>query len=147
LTWKASNYAKRERVAGDLKRSASWYADHAENTVSKLQQAYLKKYQSQEYDYFSNASQRPQDVSNNGFGSRVSSLFRGWWEDWQGPFEGGITGITHGFQLGLRNRPTALAFDEDCRDAVMCLNKLRSSRVEILEQGYDVSEILCYDIH
>jgi ATP-dependent exoDNAse (exonuclease V) beta subunit len=76
LIWKRSNDWDRKRVEGDLKRSASEYADHAENTLSKLQQEYLKKYQSQEYDTFADASQRPQD---------------------------GNVDITHGFQLGLLN--------------------------------------------
>lgn len=31
-----SNFWKRERVEGDLKRSTSGYADHSENTISKL---------------------------------------------------------------------------------------------------------------
>jgi hypothetical protein len=141
------NYRKRKRVQEELKRSTSSYADHAENTISKLQQAYLKKYQSQQDDYFAEASQRHQDVPNNGFGSGVSSLFRGWWEDWQVPSEEGITGVTHGFQLGSLNLPTALVFDDDCREAVTRLNKLRLFRTKILEDGYDVSDILCYDIH
>jgi hypothetical protein len=115
--------------------------------VSKFQQEYLKKHQSQQYDSFSDASQRPKDVPNNGFGSRVSSLFRGWWDDSQVPSEEGITDVTHGFQLGLLNRPTALVFDDDCREAVSRLSKLRLFRVLILEQGYDVSDTLCFDIH
>ncbi|KAN0140317.1 Rho GTPase activation protein [Lactarius tabidus] len=57
-----SNYTKRERVEGELKRSASAYADHAESTVSKLQQEYLKRHQSKEYYDFADASQRPQDA-------------------------------------------------------------------------------------
>jgi hypothetical protein len=141
------NDRKRKRVEDDLKRSTSAYADHAENTISKLQQAYLKKYQSQQYDYFSDASQNPQDVPNNGFVSRVSSLVRGSWEDWQIPSEEGITDFTHGFQLGLLNRPTALVFDDDCREAVSCLNKKRLFRAKILEDGYDVSDILYYGFH
>lgn len=48
------------------------YADHAENKISKLQQAYLKKYATE-------ASQRPEDVWNKKF--RVSTLFRGRRED------------------------------------------------------------------
>jgi hypothetical protein len=120
LIWKRSNYTKRERVEGELKRSASAYADHAESTVSKLQQEYLKRHQSKEYDDFADASQRPQD---------------------------GIADIIHGFQLGLLNRPTALAFDDDCREAVFRLSRLRLFRVLILEEGYDVSDILCFDIH
>jgi hypothetical protein len=107
----------------------------------------LKKYHSQQYVDFADASQRPQDVPNNGFGSMVSSLFRGWWDDSQGPSEEGITDVTRGFQLGLLNRPTVLAFDDECREAVTDLNKLRLFRAEMLKTGYDVSEILCYDIH
>ncbi|KAN0140318.1 Rho GTPase activation protein, partial [Lactarius tabidus] len=94
-----SNDWDRKRVEGDLKRSASEYANHAENTLSKLQQEYLKKYRSQEYDTFADASQRPQD-----------------------------------------GNPTALAFDDDCREAVTGLNKLRLFRAEMLESGYDLLE-------
>jgi hypothetical protein len=146
LIWKRLNDRKRERVEHDLKRSTSGYADHAEHTISKLQQAYLKKYQSQQYDYLADASQHPQDVPNDGFGSRVSSLFRGWWEDWQVPSEEGIADVAHRFRLGLLNRPTALVFDDDCREAVTQLNKKRLFRTKILEDGYDVSDNLCFDI-
>ncbi|KAI9456966.1 Rho GTPase activation protein [Lactarius psammicola] len=41
---KESNDKTRKRVEEDLKKSAAKYADHAENTISKLQQAYLEKY-------------------------------------------------------------------------------------------------------
>ncbi len=34
----------RKRVEKDLEESAAKYADYAENTILKLQQAYLKKY-------------------------------------------------------------------------------------------------------
>ena len=33
-----------KQIEGNLKESAAEYADHAENSVSKLQQAYFKKY-------------------------------------------------------------------------------------------------------
>ncbi|KAH9007776.1 Rho GTPase activation protein [Lactarius deliciosus] len=51
-------------IEEDLKESAAEYADHAENTVSKLQQAYFKKYHPR-------------------FGVRTSTLFRGRQEDLQ----------------------------------------------------------------
>ncbi|KAI9431835.1 hypothetical protein BJY52DRAFT_1133017 [Lactarius psammicola] len=44
-TFKASQERlAREGIEGNLKESAAEYADHAENSVSKLQQAYFKKY-------------------------------------------------------------------------------------------------------
>ena len=62
----------------DLNLSASCYAAYAENKISKLQQAYLRKYQPQRY----------RDLR----------------EDWQGlasePSEEGIANVTHAFQLG-----------------------------------------------
>ena len=59
--------------------------------------------------------------------------------------EEGIADIIHWFQLGLPNFPSELAFDDDCRAAVFELNNLRLMRVENLGDGYDVSDILCYD--
>ena len=41
---KESKVGIRERVEEGLKESAAKYAHYAENTISKLQQAYLKKY-------------------------------------------------------------------------------------------------------
>jgi hypothetical protein len=54
---------------------------------------------------------------------------------------------TDGFQLGTLNQPSALVSDDDCREAVSDLNKWRLYRAEILEEGYDVSDIICYDIY
>ncbi|KAI9460478.1 Rho GTPase activation protein [Lactarius psammicola] len=43
-TLKETEDQKRERIEEDLNKSAANYADYAENTISKLQQAYFKKY-------------------------------------------------------------------------------------------------------
>jgi hypothetical protein len=61
----------------DLKESAASYADHAENTISKLQEAYLKKYHPLEYSRSNKASQPPEDVRNKRFGGKASALLRG----------------------------------------------------------------------
>ena len=60
----------------DLKESAVKYAEHAENKISRLQQAYLKKYRSRQH-----AAGSP----NNNFGGRVSALFRGRRDDLREP--------------------------------------------------------------
>jgi hypothetical protein len=81
--------------------TAANYADHAENEISKLQQAYLKKYYPQ---HSTEDSQHPQDVQNNRFGGNASGLIRGRREDLREPepakpaqSEEGIADITHGF--------------------------------------------------
>ncbi|KAH9007773.1 hypothetical protein EDB83DRAFT_2193921, partial [Lactarius deliciosus] len=43
-TLKKTKDETRKRIEEDLKESAAQYANYAENTISKLQQAYLKKY-------------------------------------------------------------------------------------------------------
>ena len=95
----------------DLDVSASRYADHAENRVSQLQQAYLKKYQPQQYDYSANVLQRPQDdpgPSFERFGSIMRSALYDLPESWQGsgfesanaaPSKEGIADIAHEIQL------------------------------------------------
>jgi hypothetical protein len=52
-----------------------------------------------------------------------------------------------GLQLGLLNQTSVLVSEDDCREAVLDLNKLRWVRAEDLGDGYDVSDILCYDIY
>ena len=133
------------RTKRNLEKSALLYADHAENKVSNLQQAYLRKYQSQQYAYSANVSPRPQDIPSKRFGSRVPALF----------LVGGkllsllmkVVHVTYGFQLGLRDKPSASALEDDCREAVAGLNICRLFRAESLRDGYDVSDILCYDIY
>jgi hypothetical protein len=89
--WKESNDETRRRIEGDLKSSAAKYVDHAENTISKLQQAYLKKY-SQPYAH--------SDVApNKRFGNKVSSLFRRSQAQELAKSEDGIANIGHSFQL------------------------------------------------
>jgi len=58
-----------------LKKSAEDYANHAENTLSKLGRVYLKKYQ--DYVRPVETPRRTLDPSNKSIGSRFSSLFRG----------------------------------------------------------------------
>jgi hypothetical protein len=67
----------RKRIKDNLKESATRYADHAENTIAKLQEAYLKKYHPLEYFHSIKVSQPPEDVQNKRFGGKVSALFRG----------------------------------------------------------------------
>ncbi|KAH9044598.1 hypothetical protein EDB85DRAFT_471359 [Lactarius pseudohatsudake] len=43
-TLKETEDQTRKRIEEDLNKSAANYADYAENTISKLQQAYFKKY-------------------------------------------------------------------------------------------------------
>ncbi|KAI9456978.1 hypothetical protein BJY52DRAFT_1187583 [Lactarius psammicola] len=148
-TLKESNNETRKRIEEDLKRSTAKYADHVESTISKLQQAYLKKYHPQQYAHSTEVLQRPQNVLNKGFGGRVSSLFRGRREDLSEPeppkldrpdkpakSEEGIVNITHGLQLGILNLPFELVSDDECRRAVCQLNIFRSGRAECLVDGY-----------
>ena len=58
-----------------------------------------------------------------------------------------VVHATYGFQLGLRDKPSASALEDDCREAVAGLNMCRLFRAESLRDGYDVSDILCYDIY
>jgi hypothetical protein len=101
VVWKESNEKTREAIENNLKISTSWYADHAENCVSKLQQAYSRKYQPQQYAHAVNVSQSPQDVPNKRFGRRMSALFRGQREDPRepepSPSDEGIADVTRGF--------------------------------------------------
>ena len=90
----------RKRLQEDLKISAAKYADHTENTIMKLQRAYLNKLHPRQYAHSTDASQRPEDVPYTGrrFSSRISDLFRGRQEDLQGVElakpEEGIVSIT-----------------------------------------------------
>ena len=56
----------RKRMEEDLTASASDYTNFAENTISKLQQAYLKKYHPRQY------SQSTQDALNERAGGKKS---------------------------------------------------------------------------
>ena len=87
------------QIEKDLKKSAAEYADHAENRISMLQKAYLKKYHPRQHAHSTAAP-------NKKFGGKVSTLFRGRRDDSREPepatpteFEEGIAHITHGFQL------------------------------------------------
>ena len=139
----------RKRIKEDLKASAAKYVDHAENTISELQLAYLKKYYPLEYSHSPEVFHRPEDVRSKWFGSRVSALFRGRREDLREPeavkptsSEEGIVDITHGFQVSLLRQPSDLVSDDHCLYAISRLNEFRSMRVESLGDGYDVSSTL-----
>ena len=138
----------RRQIKEDLEASATKYADYAENTISRLQRAYLKK-----NSHNTEVLQLPEDPQNKRFGGKISALFRGRREDLREPeiakpskSEEGIVDITHGFQVSLLSRPSELASDNACLFAISKLNDLRSMRVENLGDGYDVSGFICYDI-
>ncbi|KAH9059288.1 Rho GTPase activation protein [Lactarius vividus] len=133
-TLKESKYQTRNRIEEDLKRSATSYADHAENKVSKLQQAYLKKYYPQQdaTPPTTEASQRPQSVPNKKFGGKVSALFRGRRE------------VPPQEPEPAKPAKSEEVSDNDCRLAVGRLNTLRSTRAEHLGEGYDCLEELVF---
>ncbi|KAH9024574.1 hypothetical protein EDB85DRAFT_2181507 [Lactarius pseudohatsudake] len=130
-TLKESEDRTKNRIEEDLKRSATSYADHAENKVAKFQQAYLKKYYPQQYTTPTETSQRPQSVPNKRFGG-VSSLFRSRRED--SPQE----------PEPAKPAKSEEVSDNDCRLAVCQLNTLRSMRAEYLGEGYDCLEELVF---
>ncbi|KAI9439448.1 hypothetical protein BJY52DRAFT_1421308 [Lactarius psammicola] len=123
-----------KRIEENLKRFAAKYADYAENTILKLQQEYLKKYNPRVF-------QRSQDISNKRFRGRRKDL----WEPEPAKSEEGIADITHGCQLGLLNKPSELAFDDSCRSAIFELNSFRSMWVENLRDGYECLEELVFE--
>ncbi|KAH8989386.1 hypothetical protein EDB86DRAFT_3081124 [Lactarius hatsudake] len=130
-TLKESKDRTRNRIEEELKRSATSYADYAENKVSKLQRAYLKKYYPQQYVTPTETSPRPQSVPNKRL-SKVSALFRGRRED--SPQEPEPAKPVKSEEVS----------DNDCRLAVGRLNTLRSTRAEHLGEGYDCLEELVF---
>ncbi|KAH9029682.1 hypothetical protein EDB85DRAFT_1508451 [Lactarius pseudohatsudake] len=111
----------RKRVEEGLEESTAKYADHSENTILKLQQAYLKKRHPHQYPQSTNVSHHFQDGPNKRLGKRVSTIFRGRQEDIG----------------GLESSKSEEVSDDDCRRAVALLNTLRLKRVENLGDGYD----------
>lgn len=105
----------------------------------------MKKYQ----DYVRPAEilRRTPDPSNKRVGSRFSSLFRGRREtegtesDVAEPEEVGAS-IVPMIPILLLNSFPGPVSEDDCRKAVHSLNVLRLRRVELLEDGYEVSDIL-----
>jgi hypothetical protein len=99
-TRKKTENQTRKRVEEDLEDSAAKYADHAENKILKLQQAYLKKYHPRQYAHSDDGSQRAESRQLGVLSSRFSALFRGRQEDLQGlepaKSDEGIVNITHG---------------------------------------------------
>ncbi|KAN0140268.1 hypothetical protein V8E53_002164 [Lactarius tabidus] len=138
ITLKETNDEIRRQIERDLKSSAAKYADHAENTISKLQQAYLRRYP-QQYAHSTDV------IPNKRFGNKVSSLFRRSQPQEPAKSEDGIAHINHGFQLGLLKWPSELVyFDNDCRKAVGQLSDFRWIRADHLGDGYDCLEELVY---
>ncbi|KAH9029692.1 hypothetical protein EDB85DRAFT_1508865 [Lactarius pseudohatsudake] len=120
-TLKETEDRTRKRVEEGLEESAAKYADHAENTILKLQQAYLKKHNPRQYAQPTDVSQGYQDGLNRRIGNKVSALFGGRQEDLG----------------GLESSKSEEVSDDDCRRAVALLNTFRLKRVENLGDGYD----------
>ncbi|KAI9433258.1 Rho GTPase activation protein [Lactarius indigo] len=130
-TLKASqelSFLRKKRVEEGLEESAAKYAGHAENTILKLHQAYLKKHHPRQAPQSTDVSQYPQDGLNKMFGM-FSALFGGRQEDLG----------------GLEPSKSEEVSDDDCRKAVALLNTLRSKRVENLGDGYEcLTELAFY---
>ncbi|KAH8996981.1 hypothetical protein EDB86DRAFT_3076909 [Lactarius hatsudake] len=109
----------RKRIDKNLRNSAADYADHAENTISKLQQAYLKKYPPVDHSHSTTSFQH---VPSRKFGV---NLFRNRRELDRAEFEEPV-------------------LEDDCRKAVRLLNIIRSTRAENLEDGYNCLEDLVF---
>ncbi|KAH9008424.1 hypothetical protein EDB83DRAFT_526942 [Lactarius deliciosus] len=120
-TLKETESLSRKRVEEGLEESASKYADHAENTILRLQHTYLKKHHPHQHPQSDDTSQGSQGVPNKGFGDRFFGLFGSRQED-----------------LGGREpSKSEEVSDDDCRKAVALLNTLRLKRIENLGDGYD----------
>ncbi|KAH8977984.1 Rho GTPase activation protein [Lactarius akahatsu] len=114
-----------KQIEEDLKESAAKYADYAENTVSKLQEAYSKKKSHPQHS--TDVPRRSQGAANKGFGSKFSALFRRR-EESRAPEPARSEEVS----------------DDDCRRATRLLNGLRLNRAEILKDGYDCLEDLVF---
>jgi hypothetical protein len=102
---KETNEKSRKRIEKGLKESTAKYADHVEKDISKLQQAYLKKYHPLK-SHSTEVLQRPEDGRNKRYGGKVPALFRGRRESFRKPElikpardEEGIADIAHSFNL------------------------------------------------
>ncbi|KAH9037701.1 hypothetical protein EDB84DRAFT_1128646 [Lactarius hengduanensis] len=129
-TLKETEDQTRKRVEEGLEESAAKYADHAENTILRLQQAYLKKHNPRQYPQSTDVLQYSQDVPKKRFGNRVSvfAQFGGLQEDLG----------------GLEPSTSEEVSDDRRRRAVSLLNTLRLKRVENLGDGYDCLEGLVF---
>ncbi|KAI9456988.1 hypothetical protein BJY52DRAFT_1187604 [Lactarius psammicola] len=127
VTLKKSKHETRKRIEEGLKKSATEYADYAAITFSGLQQAYLKKYYSQQDGHSIDNLRRPQGVPNKRFGGKVSALLRGWQEPEPAKFK----------QLDG-------TVDIDPGLAVARLNNFQSMRAEYLRDGCDCLEELVF---
>ncbi|KAH9057734.1 hypothetical protein EDB87DRAFT_986754 [Lactarius vividus] len=118
-TLKETGDQTRKRIEKNLRNSAADYADHAENTISKLQQAYLKKYPPVDHSHSTTSLQQ---VPSRRFGV---NLFRNRRELDRAEFEEPV-------------------LEDDCRKAVRLLNIIRLTRAENLEDGYNCLEDLVF---
>ncbi|KAH9007771.1 hypothetical protein EDB83DRAFT_696401 [Lactarius deliciosus] len=127
--WKEMQDEIRTRIEEDLKKYAAQYVNHAENKISKLQQAYLKKYFPQECANSIDDLRGHRDIpTNKRFGDKVQVLFRGRREDLR---EAGPA------------KPTKPPKSDEVSDndwAVSQLNIFRLKRAETLGEGYDCLE-------
>ncbi|KAF8260447.1 hypothetical protein EI94DRAFT_1748379 [Lactarius quietus] len=77
-TFKKTKDDARKRIEEDLKKSAAEYADHAENKISKLQEAYFKKYhprfRSRQDDFGAPKLSKSEEVSDIDFRLAVALL-------------------------------------------------------------------------
>ena len=137
---KDSNDKTRELFDEGLKKSAAGYADYAETWVSTFQQGYLRKYQPQRYASSAKVSQHPHYIPNKRFGNMGPETPE---DDSSGE---GIADVIHRFRLDFLNQPSASVSDDECREAVALLNRFRLLRAQDLGEGYDVSDILFYEI-
>ncbi|KAH8984612.1 hypothetical protein EDB92DRAFT_1475361 [Lactarius akahatsu] len=118
-TLKETGDQTRKRIDKNLRNSAPDYADHAENTISKLQQAYLTKYPPVDHSHSTTSFQH---VPSRRFGV---NLFRNRRELDRAEFEEPV-------------------LEDDYRKAVRLLNIIRSTRVENLEDEYNCLEDLVF---
>ncbi|KAH8986341.1 hypothetical protein EDB92DRAFT_2116474 [Lactarius akahatsu] len=107
----------RTRIEEDLQKSAAQYANHAENKISKLQQAYLKKYFPRECAHSIDDLRGHRDIPTK------KKVWR------QGPAK------------PTKPPKSEEVSDDDCRRGVSQLNIFRLKRAETLGEGYDVGVI------
>ncbi|KAI9448586.1 hypothetical protein H4582DRAFT_2052008 [Lactarius indigo] len=125
---KGSKDKTRKRIEEDLKGSAARYAEYAEKRITKLQQAYLKKYYPQQSADSIEVLQRPQNIPNK----------------WLARFRGHSRREDLSEPEPARPPMSREVSDDDCREAAGHLNTLRVIRAETLGDGYDCLEELVF---
>ncbi|KAN0140285.1 hypothetical protein V8E53_002181 [Lactarius tabidus] len=118
---KETKDAIRERIDGDLKKSAAEYADHAEKKISRLQAAYFKKYYPWAFQPTGFVVSRT--IRKN---LRLRNLK--------------MVLPIHFKKLDSLSWSSEVVSDNDFRSAVRVLNSYRLRRAEILGDGYDCLE-------